>query len=272
MATKPEIKTYHRYLDEAGDTTFYAKGKVPIVGQTGISNAFILGMVKIKRPLDEVRQKIEELKARVLNDPYFKAIPSLNKKVGAGGYYFHATDDIPEVRKLFFDYIFMLDCSFEAIVARKIPELFERKHNGKESEFYADLLSHLLKNKLGKKDKLVLNIAERGKSTKNINLEFALNKAVKRFEDNPSKNGKIATANVVFNVQNHRTEPLLNIADYFCWSVQRVFEKGETRYYDFLSDKISLIVDLYDADNYKDWGNYYSPKKKLTAQNKISPL
>lgn len=158
------------------------------------------------------------------------------------------------------------------MVARKIPELFERKHNGKESEFYADLLSHLLKDKLGKTEKLILNIAERGKSTKNNNLIFALNKAVKRFEDNPAQNGNVATANVVFNVQNHRTEPLLNIADYFCWAVQRVFEKGETRYYNFLADKISLVVDLYDSANYKDRGNYYSPDKKLTAINKISPL
>jgi hypothetical protein len=34
--------------------------------------------------------------------------------------------------------------------------------------------------------------------------------------------------NVVFNVQNQTSEPLLNITDYFCWSVQRVFERGET--------------------------------------------
>lgn len=78
MTHKPEIKNYHRYLDEAGDTTFYAKGKVPIVGQTGISNAFILGMVNLKNSLTEVRQNIEELKVNVLNDPYFKAIPSIN--------------------------------------------------------------------------------------------------------------------------------------------------------------------------------------------------
>jgi len=33
------------------------------------------------------------------------------------------------------------------VVGRKIPALFARKHNGKDFEFYADLLSHLLKNK-----------------------------------------------------------------------------------------------------------------------------
>lgn len=66
-------------------------------------------------------------------------------------------------------------------------------------------------------------------------------------------------------------EPLLNIADYLCWTVQRVFEKGETRYYDFVKEKISVVVDLYDTDRYEGFQNYYSPKKPLTAENKISP-
>lgn len=61
----------------------------------------------------------------------------------------------------------------------------------------------------------------------------------------------------------------MNIADYFCWTVFRVFERGEMRYYNFLSDKISLVVDLYDTSKYEKWGNYYTPQKKLSADNKI---
>ena len=76
---------------------------------------------------------------------------------------------------------------------------------------------------------------------------------------------------VTFNVQNHLTEPLLNIADYLSWSVQRVFERGETRYYDYVRDKISLVVDLYDTKNYPGSRNYYRRDHILTAANKISP-
>ena len=74
---------------------------------------------------------------------------------------------------------------------------------------------------------------------------------------------------VVFNVLDHRIEPLLNIADYFCWAVQRLFERGEIRYYNFLKDQISLVVDLYDSKNYPNSGNYYTPKKPLTNFNKV---
>ena len=75
---------------------------------------------------------------------------------------------------------------------------------------------------------------------------------------------------VVFNVQTPQTEPLLNIADYLCWSVQRIFERGETRYYDFIKEKLSLVVDIYDDKNYKGSKHYYRVGQ-LTAQNKLSP-
>ena len=68
------------------------------------------------------------------------------------------------------------------------------------------------------------------------------------------------------------TEPLLCVADYLSWSVQRVFEKGEIRFYDYLQQKIRLVVDLYDMDRYAGSANYYDPKRNpLTAANKLGP-
>ncbi len=142
---KPNIKTNHRFLDEAGDTTFYGKGKKAILGSEGVSNCFILGMVKFKEPLEPLRQKIFQLQNQVANDPYYQ-VPSILKKKQAAGYYFHATDDLPEIRKLFFDFIKERSLSFEAVVARKSIECFTTKHKDKEQYFYADTLSHLLKN------------------------------------------------------------------------------------------------------------------------------
>lgn len=51
----------HRYLDEAGDTTFYGKGKVPLLGTFGVSNNFLLGMLTLNEPVQLIRQKIIEL-------------------------------------------------------------------------------------------------------------------------------------------------------------------------------------------------------------------
>ena len=266
------LKEYHRFLDESGDTTFYGKKKRIIVGDNGVSKCFIIGMVKFKTKLDPIRDQIIEMQNEIVSDEFYQDIPSIKKKVNKGGYFFHAKDDIPEVREKFFRFIKSLNCSFEAVVARKLPELYNRKHKGNEAWFYADLLSHLLKNKLTNHDKMVLNIASRGKSTKNHNLELALKKAQERFVNaHPEKEMK---SKVVFNVMEQTNEPLLNIADYFCWSIQNIFERGNIRYYNFLKDKISRVIDVYDFDSYSknDWPNYYGKQNPLTAKNIISPL
>ena len=131
------------------------------------------------------------------------------------------------------------------------------------------MLSHLLKNKFEIEGKLILTISERGTSTKNNNLIKALEKAKTRFSKvKPDIETK---TEFVFNIQNPTKEPLLTIVDYMCWAVQRVFERGETRYYDFIQDKISLIIDVYDTEKYAGNKNYYNERNKLTAQNKISP-
>jgi hypothetical protein len=268
---KTQLKLYHRFLDESGDTTFYGKGKRIIVGESGVSKSFILGMVKFKTKLDPIRNNILALQEEIVNDDFFKDIPSIQKKMSKGRYYFHAKDDIPEVRERFFRFIKLLNCSFEAIVARKIPDFYERNHHSNEAWFYADLLSHLLKNKLKNHEKLVLNIASRGKSTKNHNLELALEKAKERFKTtHPEEPIK---TKVVFNVMDQISEPLLNVADYFCWSIQNVFERGNVRYYNFLKDKISTVVDLYDFESYgkQGWPNYFGKDNPLTPENKLSP-
>ena len=266
---KEKINDYHRFIDEAGDTTFFLKGKKNALGQQGVSLTFILGMVKISDPISEVRQKIVDLQNAIASNPFYD-VPSVQKRVRNGGYYLHATDDLPEIRKEFYDLINTINCSIEVVVGRKKIERFVVRHKEKQEYFYADLLSHLLKNKFQKHDKLVLHVSERGQSTKNANLELALEKAKQRFRAKNDES-KIKTQ-VVFDVQPPTKEPLLNLADYLCWAVQRVFERGEVRYYNLVKDKISLVVDLYDEEKIKDWKNHYDNKKNpLTPQNKISP-
>lgn len=261
---------YHRFLDEAGDDTFYGKKRISIIGQNGVSNTFILGMVAFKEPLVPIRKKIIELQKDIENSAYYKDVPSVKKRVNKkGGYFFHAKDDLPEIRKEFYDYIRTIDCSFQAVVGQKIISLFEQQHHGKEANFYADLLSHLLKDKFTKYPRLVLNIAERSNSTAIHNLESGLETAKMRYKKRNPK--KATNTRVAFSVHKFIDEPLLAVPDYFCWAVQRVFERGETRFYQYMKDKIPLVLDLYDTKGYKGSKNYYTERNPLTQKNKVSP-
>jgi hypothetical protein len=261
--------TYHRFLDETGDTTLHGKGGALILGQDGVSLSFGMGIVRIDRPLDEVRSEIHKLETRVQNDPLLNSIPSVQKRAASGGFFFHASKDTPDVRSVLLHYLRTLPCQAEIVVARKLPALFEKQHHGRDEEFYADLLSHLIKNRMKREGRLVLNVAERGSSTREKVLLEALWLAMERAVER--KGVSAIKTHVVFNVQNPRSEPLLCVSDYICWAVQRVFESGEVRYYDYLADKIRVVVDLYDRAKYEGSRNYYSKRNPLTAQNKLSP-
>lgn len=228
-------------------------------------------MLKVKEPLDDVRIKIADLQKSIEDDPYFQSIPSIQRRKNKNGFHLHANDDLPEIRKMGYELIKAINCSFEAVVARKIYGLYERKHNGNEAEFYADMLSHLLKNKLNKYDRLVLNIAGRSNCTTHSNLKRGLGKSVERSTmRNPDQPND---CEVVFNVQTPTSEPILNLADYFVWAIQRVFERGDTRFYDFISHKVSQVIDIYDFDNFQQpkakSGAHYGRRRKLTQENLI---
>jgi hypothetical protein len=272
MSGKP--KKLHVFIDEAGDTTFFGKGREDIIGKNGVSKSFTLGMLQVKESLEPLRRKIIKKALEIENSPYYASVPSVKKRVEKyGKFVFHAKDDIPEIRKEFYDFIIEQKFSLQAVVGRKIMSLFIKKHNSNGNEFYADLLSHLIKDKFRNK-KLILNVSERGSSTSHINLELAVDKARHRARKKHHKHkSNIEYCEVVANVQPYYSDPILSLADYTLWVVQRIFEKGEVRFYDYISNKIKLVVDLYDyKDNTKPkWYNYYTPKNKLSEDNKIDP-
>jgi hypothetical protein len=79
--TSSELEKVRRFLDEAGDTTFFGKGHVPILGHEGVPLCFGLGLVRFAAPVIEVRQQVATLSRLVENDDYLNRIPSVVKRV-----------------------------------------------------------------------------------------------------------------------------------------------------------------------------------------------
>ena len=250
-------KTKYYFVDEAGDMTFFGKGGISIVGTPGVSNHFLIGMLCINENLTEVRRKIEKLKDEVLDDVYFKNIVNIQKKVvNNNQFFFHATDDIPEVRMMFYKLIKSLDCTFELVVVAKSVSRFIHKHNKKESEFYADILSYLLENKL--KHPHQITVAKIGSTLKVNHLQDGFKRAIKRVQARESLDSHYETK---FIIETQYAEPILNIADYFCWAYQRFVEKRETRYLRFIEEKIKKI-----------WLPYFEEEVAEITIKKESPL
>jgi len=131
------------FVDESGDSTFYDKSGNLIVGNEGVSKILVLGFIKTTNPV-ALRKALLNLQKEISEDKYLKDIPSVKKSLIS----FHAKDDTPEVRERVFKTILNLDFTAEIFVARKIENIFKKRHQRNQDKFYDDLVSKLFENKL----------------------------------------------------------------------------------------------------------------------------
>ena len=256
-----QSKTHYFFVDESGDTTFYDRYGTLIVGNPGCSKLLILGFILTTDP-HSIRQKIVLLQKEIAKDKYLQKIPSLEKSLRA----FHAKDDCPEVREKMFRLIETLDFKAEFVVARKIDGLFCKKHHSNPGILYDDLIVHLFKNKLHLATENIIYFAKRGDKDKQAPLAHIIQKTVAGFEKKHSH--KNVAIHKIYS-QLPKTEPCLQVIDYVTWAVQRAFIKKESRYMDFLQNKIRFICDIYDFEKYPD---NFSSKDNPFDITKISPL
>lgn len=258
---KKIIEKNYFFVDESGDPTFYNRFGKFIVGDEGCSKILLIGFIMTENPI-LMRKQILKLKDEVVNDPYLQGIPSLEKTKK----YFHAKDDTPEVREKVFKMIANFDFKAEFIVARKKEKIFKKRHRGNPNVFYDDIIAKLFTNKLHLAEKSHIYYEGRGNRKRQEPFEDAIRTAINLFED---KWGMKNDSEVEIFPMSSTGEPCLQIVDYMNWAVQRAFVMGDDRYVKFLDDKISLICDVYDSNNYP---RIYYTKNNKFDKNKISPL
>ena len=63
----------------------------------------------------------------------------------------------------------------------------------------------------------------------------------------------------------------LQAIDYFLWALQRLYERGEDRYFEFLREHFRLIMDFDDNRAGKRYGRWYSDQDPLSRE-KMMPV
>jgi hypothetical protein len=250
---KKAIEGEHWYfVDESGDPTFYDRQGNLIVGQEGCSPIFIVGFVETSDP-HPMRIALNDLHARLAANEYFSGIPSMKKTNIA----FHAKDDIPEVRQAVFETLRLLDFKAQFVVVRKKERVFRNSFHANESEFYDYLISLLFENVLHRYTHNRVYISQRGTRLRQERLEKAVLSGISNFENR--WNQKVETDIQIFP-HTAVGEPCLQVVDYMNWAVYRAFVKREMRYFRFIQDKVSLLVDRYDSGKYpKNWYGHNNP-------------
>jgi hypothetical protein len=228
----------------------------------------MLGLLEVAAP-EALGKELVELRLKMLGDPYFKGVPSMQADRKKTAKAFHAKDDIPEIRRDVFALLMRHELKFFAVVRdkRRIVQLV-REHNLKQPQYryhpnqlYDRCVSRLFKERLHKDDAYRIVFARRGTSDRTA----ALLKALENARNNLRRSWGIAgTAPIEVIASNPANDPSLQAADYFLWALQRLYERKESRYWDFVWPKVSLVYDIDDVSK-NDYGEYFSQRNPLTA-------
>lgn len=158
----------------------------------------MLGVADVAAP-QAVADELEELRSRLLADPYFKGIPSFNPARRKTAIMFHAKVDLAEVRREVFTVLLKHDIRFYAVVRDKqaildkVMEHQKRKPSYRyhPNQLYDRCVSQLFRDRLHKDDGYQIHFARRGSSDRTEAFEKALGAARQSFR---KKWGVTATA------------------------------------------------------------------------------
>jgi len=263
--------TRHYYVDEAGDPVLWGRRGTLRVGTEGCSRFFILGLLDTRDP-ERLAEALRLARETAFADPYLAAVPSMAPEHRKTALTFHAKDDCPEVRWLVFSALREISDSlrftavvcdkrshFEYVRQRSETDIAYRHSDG---ELYDGLVRRLFRDRLHKADAYAIRFAQRYGSDRTAALRQALMRAKERFRQ---RWGVWSDAPLGIRVSRPSEEPGLQAADYFLWALQRVYERQDGRYLDYLWGSFGVVHDIHDVRRQR-YGEYYTQKSPLTIE------
>jgi hypothetical protein len=270
MSTETEApgspSVLHFFVDEAGDPTLFdSKGRI-LVGEEGCSKYFIVGKLDVDDPA-ALQTALDDLRTRLLADPYFRRVPSMQVARGKTAVAFHAKDDVAEVRREVFAVLMQHKLRFYAAVRSKSALLDYLKQKNqldtgyryRGDELYDALIEDLFRRYHPFADQLNIVFAKRGNKARTHAFRSAIERAETRFERDFGSRRSDAI-NIIASTPPQTAG--LQAVDYFLWALQRHYERGEGRYAELIWDK---IVELDDMDA-------VASGRKSVVYNKNRPL
>lgn len=254
----------HYFVDEAGDMTLFGRRGKVLVGRPGCSKCFMLGVLQLPNPT-RAAEALARLRKELLADPYFKGVPSMRPKAKKTALYFHAKDDLSEVRREMFKLLPALGAKVQVAIRRKAQLVTHARflHSAgqrlTQNHIYDDMVKRLFKNLLHRADENRIVFAKRGKSDRYAALAGAICKAKANFE---RQWGKPSDSPTGIRSLHPRDSAGLQVADYYLWALQRLYERSEDRYFELLRPGFRLIMDLDDKRN-RGYGQWYSDSNPL---------
>ncbi len=256
----------HCFVDEAGDLTLFNKSGQISVGSPGVSKYFMVGVAQIPDP-NFTSELLGELRAELLSDSYLAGVPSMQPEARKTACAFHAKNDLPEVRRDVFARLRLCKAKVFVAIRRKAilatqaqAEFQATRRELTLRSLYEDLVKRLFRNILHKADSNQIIFARHGKWVRREAMALAIQKAQRNFEAAYGVPSDKPTETRSASPHEHGG---LQVVDYYLWALQRLYERGEDRFFNSIRSAYRLIMDLDDTTNHA-YGEWYSDANPLT--------
>jgi len=262
--------TRNYFVDEAGDGTLFNRRKQVVVGNEGCSSYFVLGLLDVSIP-KQLNLDLANLRTSLLADSYLQSVPSMQPQARKTAVAFHAKDDCVEVRREVFRTLMSHELKFFALVRDKhvivkkvqTQNRLKPEYKYHPNQLYDKCVSRLFRDRLHKDSSYAVTFSMRGNKPRTKSLEASLEQARSNFR---RKYGATSIAPIEIIPSTPAESGGLQAVDYFLWALQRLFERGEDRYWNYVSNKVSLVHDVDDGRS-NSYGEYYSRQRPLTCEN-----
>lgn len=241
MKETENVKAYY-YFDEAGDPNILGHHGVNLVESGVASKVFMVGYLETKNPKG-LTKSLNALHKEICEDELLREIPSMEKTKVA----FHAAKDCPEVRDRVFRLLKNLDFTYYCVVLQKREEFFRKRFEFKNTEIYKYAVKNLLENRLHLYSEIDCYFSSLGNVVRKDTMQSAIDSAIDAFSSKWHYENKNS---IRIFIQQASEIPLLQASDYVLWTIQRVYEKKEYRFYNYLKDKIKIVHDILDFKCY----------------------
>ena len=244
------MNTTHHFVDEAGDTTLFGRHGNVLVGTEDVSRYFIVGRLEVL-DLPALAADLQALRIALLADPLLNTVPSMQPAAGKTALFFHAKDDVPEVRHAVFTLLLRHELKFSAVVKDKQALLRQvQKRDAANSgdrykadghELYDELCARLFGHfgKFGNAREVTF--AVRGNKPRTAALKAVLDKIDSGFH---ADFGFAPHGQTTVHSGFPSKSAGLQACDYLLWALQRFYERAEERYLGPLWPQFTRVLDL----------------------------
>lgn len=240
----------HYFVDEAGDTTLFGRyGKV-LANTDAVSRFFMVARLEVT-DIGALQADMDALRTELLADPLLKTVPSMQAAAGKTALFFHAKDDVPEVRHAVYKLLLRHDLRLSAVVKEKqhlLAEVHQHQASNPKYRYKADghdIYDDLIAKLFGRFGEFGvrrhITFAVRGSKPRTAVLKAVLDHIDAGFQGDF---GFAPHGHTTVHSSYPSASAGLQACDYLLWALQRFYERSEERYLHAMWPKFVRVLDL----------------------------